>query len=120
MIATFYDKSFTGDERFTIPVVERTSRHAFHLYPLQIDFSKTDISKRELFNCLSGKGIHCQVHYIPVHLQPYYSNRYGYRMGDFPIAEEFYRREISIPIYPSLHVDDLEYVSGSIKNLVGV
>jgi dTDP-4-amino-4,6-dideoxygalactose transaminase len=118
IIAAFYDKAFADDERFVVPATERHSQHAYHLYPLQINFSKLTISKVELFNSLRGKGIHCQVHYIPVHLQPYYRNRYGYHVGDFPIAEEFYRRELSIPIYPGLKSDDLEYISSSIRSSI--
>jgi len=120
MIAAFYDKGFSGDERFIIPAMRRDSLHAYHLYPLQINFSKLNISKPELFDGLRGKGINCQVHYVPVHLQPYYANRYGYKVGDFPIAEEFYRREISIPIYPNLNSDDLEYISSSIMGVVNI
>ena len=120
LIAAFYDKAFTGDERFIIPAVKRNSLHAYHLYPLQINFSKLNISKPELFDGLRGKGINCQVHFIPIHLQPHYANRYGYKVGDFPIAEEFYRRETSIPIYPNLNSDDLEYISSSIMGAVNI
>jgi dTDP-4-amino-4,6-dideoxygalactose transaminase len=118
-IAAFYDSAFAGDERFVTPCVRGDSAHAYHLYPLQIDFSKLDISKAEFFVRLRDKRIQCQVHYIPLHLQPYYRDRYGFAAGDFPIAEEFYRREISIPMYPGLESDDLEYITRSIKNIAG-
>lgn len=115
MIAGMYDREFRDDDRFTIPATTPNSLHAYHLYPLQIEFSKLDGSRTELFNRLSQKRIHCQVHYIPVHLQPYYRNRYGYKTGNFPIAEEFYKREISIPIHPGLKSDDVAYISSSMK-----
>jgi perosamine synthetase len=117
-IASFYDKAFAGDERFIIPATQRNSQHAYHLYPLQVDFPRLSISKLGLFDRLREKGIHCQVHYIPVHLQPYYKNRYGFKVGDYPIAEEFYRQEMSIPMYPNLKPHDLEYISSSIKSAI--
>jgi perosamine synthetase len=117
-IAAYYDKAFEGDARLIAPAARENSLHAYHLYPLQIDFSRLNISRRELFNSLHEKRIDCQVHYIPVHLQPYYRHRYGFKAGDFPVAEEFYSREISIPMYPDLKSDDLEYISNSILNLV--
>jgi perosamine synthetase len=120
VIAAFYDRAFADDGRFIIPAVRRNSLHAYHLYPLQINFSQLSISKLELFNRLCGKGINCQVHYIPLHLQPYYKNRYGYKVGDFPIAEEYYSREVSIPMYSELKEDDLEYISRSIKSVVNI
>jgi UDP-4-amino-4,6-dideoxy-N-acetyl-beta-L-altrosamine transaminase len=116
-IAAFYDAAFAGDGRFVTPGVRGDSAHAYHLYPLQIDFSKLSISKREFFVRLRDKGIQCQVHYVPLHLQPYYRDKYGYAAGDFPIAEEFYRREISIPLYPGLESNDLEYISSSMKDI---
>lgn len=118
-IAAHYDRAFAGDERFALPTARRDSLHAYHLYPLQIDFSRLGVSKAEFFNRLSGKRIHSQVHYIPVHLQPYYRVRFGFKAGDFPIAEEFYRRVLSIPLYPGLKTDDLEYISSSIKCIAG-
>lgn len=119
VIAAHYDKAFAADERFIIPVVRQNCLHAYHLYPLQINVSKLNIAKSELFDRLRAKAIHCQVHFIPVHLQPYYQNRYGFKMGDFPIAEEFYEREVSIPMYPDLTSEDVECISSSIKSVVG-
>jgi dTDP-4-amino-4,6-dideoxygalactose transaminase len=63
---------------------------------------------------MEAKGIRCQVHYIPIHLQPFYRNNFGFKTGDFSIAEEFYKQEISIPIYPTLDEIDLKYITTSI------
>ena len=61
------------------------------------------------------QNIFLQVHYIPVHLQPYYKNKFGFNVGDFPVAEEFYKNEVSIPMYPTLTNEDLEYIVRVIK-----
>ena len=60
-------------------------------------------------------GIFLQVHYIPIHLQPYYKKNYGFKEGDYPNAENFYKDEISLPIYPSLSVEDQTKVVEKIK-----
>ena len=59
-----------------------------------------------------------QVHYIPIHLQPYYRKNFGYAIGDFPKAELFYEREVSLPIYPDLNKNDLEYVLDKLAEYV--
>ena len=60
-------------------------------------------------------GINLQVHYIPIHLQPFYRKKYGFQKGDFPISEKFYKQEVSLPIYPDLSSEDQERV---IENIV--
>jgi dTDP-4-amino-4,6-dideoxygalactose transaminase len=57
---------------------------------------------------MKSLGVNLQVHYIPVHLQPYYRKRFGFNLGDFPISEKFYNNEISLPIYPYLNILDQE------------
>ena len=113
-IANYYDTFFRNDNRFTVPNVSGFAKHAYHLYPLQIKFDEIKISKKNYFLKLKEKNINCQVHYIPVHLQPFYRKNFGFNSGDFPIAEKFYERELSIPMYPALTDKDLEYISKTI------
>jgi UDP-4-amino-4,6-dideoxy-N-acetyl-beta-L-altrosamine transaminase len=113
-IARFYDNEFKNDERLIIPKVSEHAKHAYHLYPLQIKFNTIKASKKEFFARLKSKKILGQVHYIPIHLQPFYRNIYGFKFGDFPIAERFYAFEISIPMYPALEDEDLSYITATI------
>jgi UDP-4-amino-4,6-dideoxy-N-acetyl-beta-L-altrosamine transaminase len=113
-IAKFYDEQFGNDERFIIPEVSEDYKHAYHLYPLQLKFDELNISKKIFFSKMKEKNILLQVHYVPVHLQPFYKNNYGFKHGDFPIAEKFYEREFSIPMYPTLLKEDLSYITKSI------
>lgn len=117
-VAEYYDKVFGTDERFIIPKVAENVKHAYHLYPLRINFDIVKKSKEEIFLELREKNIYCQVHYIPLHLQPYFRDRFGFIEGDFPIAEKFYKEEISIPIYPSLDDSDLTYISEQILEII--
>jgi dTDP-4-amino-4,6-dideoxygalactose transaminase len=113
-IASHYDRVFKEDVRLIIPKANPEGKHAYHLYPLQVKFGNLKITKKELFAKLASAGIYCQVHYIPVHLQPYYAKNFGFKKGDFPVAEKFYEREISIPLYPALNKKDVDFISKEI------
>lgn len=119
-IASNYDSAFSNFDIFKVPECHSSIRHAYHLYPLQVDFDKTNTTKTRLFEEMKAIGINLQVHYIPLHWQPFYQKNYGFKQGDFPVSENFYHREISLPIYPDLSKDDqgrtierlLELISG--------
>ena len=117
-IAKYYDERFSENEFIIFPHVNPNVKHAYHLYPLQILFDRLRISKKEFYYILKGKNIVLQVHYVPVHLQPYYKNNFGFKVGNYPAAENFYEREFSIPMYPSLELNDLDYISRSIIDTI--
>lgn len=119
-IAEYYDRFFNGRNEFIIPYVSKKVKHAYHLYPLQIKFDELNINKMGYYNRLKELGVVFQVHYIPVHLQPFYRKNFGFKPGDFPIAEKFYEREVSIPIYPTLTKNDLTKISRSIIKALGL
>ncbi|MBC8182576.1 UDP-4-amino-4,6-dideoxy-N-acetyl-beta-L-altrosamine transaminase [candidate division KSB1 bacterium] len=114
-IAKKYDKSFSNIDSLKIPRPHSSIEHAYHLYTLQIDFERLLLSKPEFFEKMKESGINLQVHYIPVHLQPFYQKNFGFKPGDYHVAEDFYRREASLPIYPDLSIDDQGRV---IENMV--
>jgi dTDP-4-amino-4,6-dideoxygalactose transaminase len=68
---------------------------------------------------LKASSIGTQVHYIPVHLQPYYQKNYGYKWGDYPNAESYYRQAISLPLYPKMSDSDVKYVIKKLKEVLG-
>ena len=115
-IAKIYNKYFCNIKNFWTPSIKINFKHAYHLYPLRIDFKKFSKSKKLLFKYLLKKKINLQVHYIPIHLQPYYKKKFGFRKGDFPISEKFYDEEISLPIYFSLKTSEIKYVANLIIN----
>lgn len=84
--------------------------HAWHLYPLRLNLDRVAVTRAEAIDRLAEAGIGTSVHFIPLHLHPYYRRTYDYKPGDLPIAEREYEREISMPIYPDLsdgEVDDV-------------
>ncbi len=113
-----YDESLSNFANLKIPKAQSLIEHAYHLYPLQIDFDKLSLSKIEFFEKMKNFGINLQVHYIPVHLQPFYRRNYGFNFGDFPVSESFYRNEVSLPIYPDLSTEDVELVINSISEII--
>jgi dTDP-4-amino-4,6-dideoxygalactose transaminase len=109
-IAERYDKAFAGTTIKTI-VPSINVRHAFHLYIIQVE------KRKELYDYLTANNIYTQVHYIPVHLMPYYKNM-GWKKGDFPIAEKYYEHCLSLPMYPSLTEHEIEFVIEKILSFV--
>jgi len=112
-----YKNEFSGNQRFNFLEEKPYSKAAFHLCPLLIDFSKTETDKKEVFERLKKRGLDLQVHYIPVHLQPFYK-RLGFRKGDFPKAEDYYSKAISLPLYYGLKKSDVKRIAGIIKEEV--
>ncbi len=116
-IVDVYKKEFSGDPRFSFLEEKQYSKSAFHLFPLLVNFEEVKINKEQLFLKLREKGLCLQVHYIPVHLQPYYQ-RFGFKNGDFPITENYYRKTISLPVFFGLKSKDVFYIVQLIKRLV--
>ena len=90
---------------------------SWHLYSVQIDFQSLGLTRSEAMARLRQAGVGSQVLYIPVYLQPWYRKTYGYAPGKCPSAERFYRRSLSLPLYPTLSDDDVERVITAVKSL---
>ena len=116
-IFDIYKKLFANDERFSLLKEIDDSNAVWHLCPLLIDFSKVIISKTKLFEVLSKDGVNLQVHHIPVHTQPYYE-KLGFKCGDYPVSEEYYKQAVSLPIYFDLTKSDVNCIVQKIKALV--
>jgi dTDP-4-amino-4,6-dideoxygalactose transaminase len=84
---------------------------------LQLD--KIKVSHRQLFEALRAKDILVNLHYIPVHTQPYYRDM-GFKLGDFPDAEQYYREAISIPMHVNLTDEELQQVVSSLREAIGL
>lgn len=94
------------------------SHHAWHLYTLRLRPEKLSVSRADFIEKLKDLGIGTSVHFIPLHLHPYYRDRYSYNHGDFPVSEDLYEREISLPIYPRMTEEDVQRVITAVKHLV--
>ncbi|PIN73333.1 UDP-4-amino-4,6-dideoxy-N-acetyl-beta-L-altrosamine transaminase [Candidatus Woesearchaeota archaeon CG10_big_fil_rev_8_21_14_0_10_45_16] len=96
-----------------IPTEKDYTRHSYHLYPVLINSGRKDFIEK-----LRERKIGASVHFIPLHLHPYYQKKYGYKRGDFPTAEFIYDREVSLPLYPGMTRQDVEYVVEAVKEIL--
>ena len=92
-----------------LPVLEDSKYHAYHLFIIRTE------KRKELHKFLADNKIYAQIHYIPVHLQPYYKENVGTKEGDFPVMEDYYAKCLSIPMFHSLSVEEQDYVISKIK-----
>lgn len=95
------------------------SKHAYHLYVVKIDFSSLGVDRTNFCEAMQRKGIGLNVHYIPVHLHPFYRKNIGTKEGHCPIAESAYGQMLSLPMYPALSDTDVERVIEAIQDLRG-
>lgn len=107
-IAKKYDEVFA--DTFVETVIPLEGYHnAYHLYLIEVD------NRREVFDHLRSHNIHVQIHYVPVHMHPYYQSL-GHKKGDYPLAEAYYERCITLPIYPTLTDEEQDYVIETLLN----
>ena len=109
-IASRYDLELDRLDLIEIPQSTADVSHSYHLYPLLIDFDQLKCSKKSLFSNLQKKGIALQVHYIPVHTQPYYRENFSTEDSSLKNTLQFYEQEVSLPIYPDLDLRSQELV----------
>ena len=112
-LAARYDR-LLADLPLVTPYRDPAHRSALHLYPIQVS-DQAGKDRSQVFAALRQAGIGVNVHYIPVHTQPDYQ-RFGLQQGVFPIAEMYYQRAISLPLYPALTTRDQDYVVGALRN----
>ncbi|GAB4407547.1 MAG: UDP-4-amino-4,6-dideoxy-N-acetyl-beta-L-altrosami ne transaminase [Anaerolineae bacterium] len=92
--------------------------HAYHLYVIRLDLSRLRVTRTEIFSALRAEGIGVNVHYIPVHLHPFYRQRLGTGPGNCPVAETAYEQIISLPIFPQMTTKDVEDVITALHKVV--
>ncbi len=117
-IAELYRAGFAGVPGIVTPVEPEGLRSSYHLYPLWFDEALLGRSRRTIFEALQERGLGVQVHYVPVHLQPFYRRRLQLRPGQLAEAERFYHGAISIPMYPKLDDADVARVVRTVREVV--
>ncbi len=116
-IARRYDRAFRDLPGIACPHCHEGILHAWHLYPIRIDTEHLNIGRDQFIEALRAENIGTSVHFIPLHLQPYYAETFGYRRGDFPVAERVYERILSLPLYPRMREEDVEDVIAAVTKL---
>ncbi len=116
-IATRYNQAFRNCEVLQTPYAEAGIDHAWHLYVLRLKPDLMRIGRNQFVETLRDRGVGTSVHCIPLHTMHYYQRAYGYRNGDFPVAEDIYNRCFSLPIYASMTDDDIHYVIETVLSI---
>ena len=111
-------EAFSRIEELRCPVTRPDRSHAWHLYVIELDTRSLQISRSEFIDALREQGIGTSVHFIPLHLHPYYRERFGFRPDDFPVASAVYERIVSLPIYPAMSDGDVDDVIDSVAEVV--
>jgi UDP-4-amino-4,6-dideoxy-N-acetyl-beta-L-altrosamine transaminase len=108
-----------ADLPITLPWQHPDSYSAYHLYVIRLQLNKISATHLQVFEALRAKDIMVNLHYIPVHTQPYYQQM-GFKQGDYPEAEQYYREAISIPMHATLTPDEQDFVVGCLREAMGV
>jgi len=114
-----YNHEFEDVPEIKIPQINPVdSTPAWHIYMIQLNLERIKVGRRKIFEALRAENIGVNVHYIPVHLQPYYQKRFGYHLGDFPKAENYYSRAITLPVFPKMSDEDVGDVVVAVKKVI--
>ena len=117
-IAARYAAAFRDLSGMIAPAVRADVNPAWHLYPIRLNLERLSTGRTQVFRALRAENIGVNVHYIPAHLHPYYRERFGYRGGEYPVAEDAYERLISLPMFHAMSDQDVEDVIAAVKKVV--
>jgi len=112
-IAKIYNRSFKNIKEIITPTEKDYVKSAWHIYPLQVK-----LNRKKIFEALKREGLGVQVHYLPIHLQPFYQKKYGSRPEDFPVAKRYYERAITLPLFPKMTDGEVRYVVETVKKII--
>jgi dTDP-4-amino-4,6-dideoxygalactose transaminase len=117
-IAAAYNEGFRDLQEIETPSCRPGLEHAWHLYVIKLEAKRLRLSRNEFIAALKDKGIGTSVHFIPLHLHPFYRDNFGFKPQDFPNASSAFERIVSLPIYPRMTQADVENVIGAVTKVV--
>lgn len=112
-----YTEALASLDAFETPSVRSDVQHAWHLYVILVNPGVLRIHRDQVIEELKQRGIGTSVHFIPLHTHPYYRKRWGYRSGDCPVAENYFDRCLSLPLYPAMSDDDADNVIEALSDI---
>ena len=111
-IAQKYTAAFGNNSAITLPFVKDDRETSWHLYVIKV------ANRDSIIEALKEAGVGCSVHFIPIHKHPYYKEHYAYKNEDYPVANSVFERSLSLPIYPDMSDDEIEYVINKVNEIV--
>lgn len=115
-LAELYNRTLAGVAGLKLPTVLPDVKSAWHLYPVQI--TSPSLARNDLMEKLRGRNIGCSVHFIPLHLTSFYQRTFAYREGEFPVAEQVFKRIVSLPLFPRMKDSDVLRVAGEVREIL--
>jgi dTDP-4-amino-4,6-dideoxygalactose transaminase len=112
--ASLFDEAFKPLPQISIPLVKPDRNHIYHLYVIRLSLEQLTIDRAAFIEELRTRDIGTSVHFIPVHLHPFYREHFGYRKGQFPSAEGMYEQIVSLPLYPAMSESDVHDVISAV------
>jgi perosamine synthetase len=116
-IALRYLEAFGDLNEIELPPLNENRIHSWHLFPIKLRLDRLSICRVSFMKKLQQAGIACSVHWRPLHLHPYYREKFGWEPHDFPIATSVWKRLISLPIFPGMHEFELRHVIDTVKSI---
>ena len=119
-LAGLYGESLKEVEEIILPQIQPNRIHSWHLYVIRLKLDRLKIDRARFITELTQRGVGTSVHWLPLHMHPYYRETYGCAPEDLPVACSLYPEIITLPIYPDMTGDDVAYVCSSIKDIVAL
>jgi perosamine synthetase len=117
-ITARYNEAFAKMEEIITPFEEDFVKAVYHIYVIQLRTEMLKVGRKEAFEALRAENIGVNVHYLPIHLHPFYENKFGYKRGDYPKAERYYERAITLPIFPKMSDEDVKDVIEAVRKVI--
>ena len=117
-IAARYNEAFTEIAELMTPIEDKDVKAVYHIYVIQLRTELLKVGREEIFKALRAENIGVNVHYIPLHVHPFYQREFGYRKGNYPQAEKYYEWTITLPIFPKMSDEDMEDVIKAVQKVV--
>ncbi len=116
--ADIYDKEFKNVREIEVPHTYPDRNHVYHLYVIKLKLPEIKLNRAQFIDEMMKANIGTSVHFIPVHLHRFYRTKYGYKKGEFPVAERIYESIVSLPLYPKMTENDVLDVAASVKKII--
>jgi dTDP-4-amino-4,6-dideoxygalactose transaminase len=116
--AEIYNQAFKDMPGIELPEISPDVEHSWHLYIIKLNLEMLCIDRGQFIEELRARGVFASVHFIPLHIHPYYREKYGYEPSDFPRALREYHRMLSLPFYPKMSDEELDYVIDAVREVL--
>lgn len=116
-IADFYRERLADLDAIELPHWPENRIHAWHLFPVRLRLDRLSITRNDFIELLRSRGVGCSVHWRPLHLHPYYQETFGWRPADLPVATAQWERLISLPLFPAMRPEEMDYVVDVVRKL---